>query len=458
MPSLKSVGIVVGVVAGLVGLLFGTGLVSIKKAGQDKGGESGGDPELESLSYLNTPEMPSEQRKKVGVTRHDKSRAESDGLGVGVSIGSGMEFKELRARGHDDALRYARLIDMDGEEVHRWTDAQGRGSAEQPGWAVGKVAPDGSLIAIDNRAAVVKLDWDSNVVWDVSGEFHHDLDFREGGGVVALEERAVELSDEGEPYYLLDDGFAWIDADGQVEKRVWIHEALQDEPFYEKHIARRNERWRATRRRKMAAQDSFSISCGFSKPQLQRADFIHANSVEILERDVEGVGRKGDILTGLRELDRIAVFSAEDGSLVWSWGPGKLDRPHDPDLQPSGKILVFDNGWHRGWSRVIEMDPVRRKLVWKYRGKKGDRLWSKKRGLSQVLANGHIVANASQQGRVIEVTRRGDIVWEYFSPDVLGDYRVPMRYVRLQGAALESVRRLLDERGGNPGKPISVDR
>lgn len=452
MASIKSIAIGVALVGGAVGLLFGSGVVSLKK----RDASANEDPELESLSYLNTPQMPARERSKQGVTVH-KPAAEKDGLGIATPIGSGMEFKELAKRGVNDALRFTRLVDMEGREVHRWSGPEGHGNSSMPGWANAKVADDGSLIAIDNRAAVMKLDWDSNVVWLTEGWFHHDLAIRDDGGIVILEERLLELEDEGEPYHLLDDGFTWIDAEGNVERRIWMHEALADEPFYKKHIAKRNARWRDGRRQRMEAQKSIGISCGFSEPVLQRADFIHANSVHILDRDIEGVGRKGDILTALREMHRIAVFSAEDGSLLWSWGEGKLDRPHDPDLLASGRFLVFDNGWSRGWSRLVEVDPKTRRISWHYKGPKGNKLWSKKRGLTQELSNRHLIANASQGGRVIELNRKGSIAWEYFSPDILGDYRVPMRYIRLGGPARDAVRSLLEERGGNPGKPIAAD-
>lgn len=451
MSSLKSIGIVVAVIGALIGLLFATGVVSVRKHGED---DAAVDPELESLSYLNTPEMSAEDKRKRLVTVH-KRGAERDGLGIAVPIGSGLEFRELRARGHDEALRFARLIDMEGKELHRWSDPVGRGNSPEPGWAVAKVRDDGALFAIDNRAAVVELDWDSKVEWEVAGAFHHDLDFRPEGGVVVLSERPVRLLDEGEPYFLLDDGFVWLSEDGSVEKEFWVHEALEDEEFYQRHVARRNERWRDTRRAKMEAQDSFSISCGFSEPKLQKADFIHANSVEILRRDIEGVGKKGDILTTLRELDMIATFSAEDGRLLWFWGTDALDRPHDPSLLDNGNILVFDNGWHRKRSRLVELDPSREKVVWRYGGKKKNKLWSKKRGLAQKLSNGHYLANSSQAGRAVEISRKGTVVWDYYSPDILGDYRIPMRYIRLQGDAADSVRRLLREHGGSPGAPIT---
>ena len=452
MSALRSTLIAVGAAGAIAGLLFGTGVISLNKSGEGdgkhgkKGGRSGKkgggiDPELESLSYLNTDQLSAEEKKKVGVTRHVPEKAEAGGISLGVPIGSGGEFAKI---GRGRPVRVARLIGMDGTELHSWEHDTKRGPAKNPGWAMAKFSPDGHLYAVDNRTALVKLDWDSKAVWSVNGRFHHDLAFGEDGRTVVLEERNVELDDQGTPYHLLDDGFTWISADGEVEKRFWIHDALADKPFYQEHIAARNERWRSKRKS--------------GKKKLPRADFIHANTVEVLSQDVEGIGSKGDILTALRELDVLAVFSAEDGSLKWHWGAGDLDRPHDPDLQPGGTMLVFDNGWHRGWSRVIEINPSDGAISWTYKGTKADPLWSKKRGLSQILSNDNVLVNSSQRGRSLEVTREGEVVWEYYTPDIVGDFRIPIRLVRLQGAALDKAKALLEERKGVVRGPITKKR
>ena len=42
------------------------------------------------------------------------------------------------------------------------------------------------------------------------------------------------------------------------------------------------------------------------------------------------------------------------------WGGDELDWPHMPTMLENGNIMVFDNGSHRGWSRVIEVEPGQR--------------------------------------------------------------------------------------------------
>ena len=89
------------------------------------------------------------------------------------------------------------------------------------------------------------------------------------------------------------------------------------------------------------------------KPLLRRLtgfDVFHANAVKILDRTIEGLCRKGDLLLSFRSLDLLAVIDPVGGALRWTWGPGRLEEQHDPSLLENGRILVFDNGTRRGES------------------------------------------------------------------------------------------------------------
>jgi len=41
-----------------------------------------------------------------------------------------------------------------------------------------------------------------------------------------------------------------------------------------------------------------------------------------------------------------------------------LDGQHQPTMLPNGHIMVYDNGTRRGYSRVIELDPLSAEIVW----------------------------------------------------------------------------------------------
>ena len=84
----------------------------------------------------------------------------------------------------------------------------------------------------------------------------------------------------------------------------------------------------------------------------------------------------------------------------------------------NGNILLFDNRDGEEWSRVVEVNPATKQVVWEYRGTEEDPFYSYSRGSSQKLANGNVLIAESNSGRAIEVTPSGEIVWEYLNPEI----------------------------------------
>jgi hypothetical protein len=82
----------------------------------------------------------------------------------------------------------------------------------------------------------------------------------------------------------------------------------------------------------------------------------------------------------------------------------------------NGNILLFDNGVYRKYSRVIEIDPRSGKIVWEYKGNPPESFFYVDRGAAQRLPNGNTLIVDSAEGRVIEVTKSGEVVWEFYNP------------------------------------------
>ena len=85
--------------------------------------------------------------------------------------------------------------------------------------------------------------------------------------------------------------------------------------------------------------------------------------------------------------------------------------------EKDGHLLVFDNGAFRGWSRVLEIDPVSGRVVREYSGDPPRSLFSKTRGSAQRLPNGNLLVTESDRGRAVEITPKGEAVWEFFNPE-----------------------------------------
>ena len=135
--------------------------------------------------------------------------------------------------------------------------------------------------------------------------------------------------------------------------------------------------------------------------------------------------------------------------MVWRLGPDdparsqqKLPRPVDqvvgqhnphliaPGLPGEGNLLVFDNQGEGGYppaqmqttggSRVLEIDPVKKEIVWAYTGVESDRpaytFYSSYISNAERLPNGNTFINEGMNGRFFQVTPAGEIVWEYINP------------------------------------------
>jgi len=156
-------------------------------------------------------------------------------------------------------------------------------------------------------------------------------------------------------------------------------------------------------------------------------DWAHNNTCEVIPPNASGERdprfREGNILFSYRSLSIIGVIDRSSGRVVWAWGPGELDGQHKPTMLPNGHILVFDNGTGRGWSRLIELDPVSGRIVWQYAAEPKRDFFSPYISGADMLPNGNVFVCEGGPARLFEVTRQGELVWEFRSP-----YRVPGTY------------------------------
>jgi hypothetical protein len=149
-------------------------------------------------------------------------------------------------------------------------------------------------------------------------------------------------------------------------------------------------------------------------------DPIHANAAQWLPATPlaasSPVFSPGNILVTIRHQDVVGIVDWKARKLVWAWGQGQISGPHDATMLADGHILVFDNGLSRSWSRVLELDPVRKAIVWEYRAPVKKDFFTVTRGSTQRLPNGNTLIAQSERGRVFEVTPAGEVVWDFLTP------------------------------------------
>ncbi len=151
-------------------------------------------------------------------------------------------------------------------------------------------------------------------------------------------------------------------------------------------------------------------------------ELFHTNSVRPLEEDPAGLPpafRRGNILVSVRELDLVAVIEPASERVVWAARGGWI-RQHEPTIVGDGRILLFDNRGRRRKSRVLEFDPRALEIRWQWPDESAGELFSYQAGSCARLPNGNTLITESDNGRAFEVTRDGELVWEFNSPHRAG--------------------------------------
>jgi hypothetical protein len=324
-----------------------------------------------------------------GVTVHVSGRA-APGLNLYVS-------------GHAPE---AVLMDMDGRVLHRWRRELSRlwpDAYETLGtdlarrleyWRRAALLPDGGLIAIYEGIGAVRLDRSSRPVWAYRGGAHHDLFVPPDGTTWLLDRRPARLA-EIPGRSVLEDLVTVLGPDGRPRRQVSVLAALARSPY-----------------------------AGWLRELPSGADVLHTNTLEMLDERALGMGvpgvRPGQLLLSLHTLDAVAVLDMDRGEIVWATR-GEWRRQHQPTLLAGGRLLLFDNGGERGASQVLELAPATGQVAWRWPPRPDPgALYSRTLGSVQRLPGGNTLITESENGRALEVTPGGDVVWEFHSPHRAG--------------------------------------
>ncbi len=302
--------------------------------------------------------------------------------------------------------KFAALLDMEGRVCHRWDYHEGISYAV--------LLPNGNLLVRTplppdfestrglggSGGSIVELSWDGVKVWEHRDPWmHHDQERALTGETLYLrwEPMPADLSarvrggyrDPQDPIHMLGDTIREVDTDGHTsgEWKIWEKLSVEED-----------------------------VIC----PLEGRREWTHSNSLSLTNGN--------DFLLSFRQTSSIAIVSRETGDVTWKWGAGEISHQHHATHLDSGNILVFDNGTHsrgRAASRVIEVNPETSQIEWTYEGSPPVSFYSSYISGADRLPNGNTLICEGAHGRIFEVTRRGEIVWEFvnpfFTPDRSGE-------------------------------------
>lgn len=292
------------------------------------------------------------------------------------------------------------LIDLQGEIVHTWRMPYppGRyGYLTDRGTLFynGRVPDDSWLGRQPFRGgAALEMDWDGHVLWEVRHPHHHHDGIRlRNGNVLLLAARAIPEALAAR----VRGGLRGPDGDGRIYASYLVELTIEGQVVWE---------WRS---------------------------WEHFDPVEAViptvndERDRWGVANgiaewpNGDLVVSFPWMSTVITIDRQSGEIIWKLGAPPLSFQHAPTPLANGHLLIFDNGPHRlddslPYSRVIEIDPATKGIVWKYQDSPVSNFFSPRQGNAQRLPNGNTFICEALFGRFFEVTTTGELIWEYVNP------------------------------------------
>ncbi|MGV7209929.1 aryl-sulfate sulfotransferase [Oxalobacteraceae bacterium A2-2] len=389
----------------------------------------------------------------TGVTRYDTAKAWNS---------------YVLFSGQDQATH---LIDMNGNEVHRW-DAEGFPPVLlDPALAGGKrghiLLQLGSVSGTSNEGnglrnqSIGELDWNGKVVWQWgaaagaaardayapvqqqggaapggSAKQHHDWRRLANGNTLVLANLVQQVAGF-KAAQVLDDVIYEVTPKGEIAWKWVASEHLNEFGF---------------------TPAALELVRNGASPRGKDApfDYLHINNMSVLGPNRwydAGDARfhPDNILIDSREANFIVILDKKTGKVVWSLGPDypsqqrgprtlprpvdQITGPHDvhliePGLPGAGNLLVFDNQGEAGYprvsvgvqprSRVLEIDPIKKQIVWEYTGADSNGpdwgFYSSFISSARRLPNGNTLVDEGMNGRIFQITAGGEIVWEYVSP------------------------------------------
>ncbi|SPH18089.1 hypothetical protein DEA8626_01619 [Defluviimonas aquaemixtae] len=334
--------------------------------------------------------------------------------GSGVTVNTAGKDDLILLSGFIDGNNRARLIRRDGTVVNEWelsahelfSDTSFFRDNPQTDWnAITHgtiITPKGDIVFSFESGGMARLDRCGRPLWTTPDVInHHSPNWLSDGGVVVSGGRYVDKPNSEVPWPF--SGPYWEDL---VFKYDAEGEKLFEKPLTDLFIEN--------------GMEAQLTATGFFGTRVNGE--FHLNEVEELSPELAPdfpMFEAGDLMLSLRNRNMIVVTDAEVTKVKW-YRVGPFIRQHDPDFQPGGTITVFDNhsdqsldGDRGGGSRIWRIDPASGSAATLYGGRDGQRFYSSERSTHQIQPDGNIMITEAQSGRAFEVTRSGQVVWEY---------------------------------------------
>ena len=319
-----------------------------------------------------------------------------------LALGYGGEAEDVRAPGV--TIRTAQagsevLLTTDGAERCLAFDRSGQiiWSQTVPGRSRVEYfapLPDGGVLALSTDEGITRLNPAGQVLWQTDCSAHHELCPTDGGAFLTATHTTRTYCGRRVRF----DEVQRIDPNGQRSLLLDLFEI-------------RAQMIPLTAESPLDKEASGATTAVY--------DRFHLNSIQVLpESDAhtaDGRFAPGNLLLCLRNANLVLVVDPETSQVLWHLAGVDLDRPHGARMNGAGELSIFDNGWHRGRSRVLILNILTAEVLRIEDG--GDQpFFTRTRGFAQQLGQKRLLVTLSEQGRVLEFDGAGNLAYEWNTP------------------------------------------
>jgi hypothetical protein len=321
------------------------------------------------------------------------------------------------------------LLDMRRQIKHRWgvkfsqlwpapPHVQGPVKDTLVCFFASHLYPNGDLLAVLHGVqqvavgyGLIKLDKDSNVLWKLPENIHHDVDVGPDGTIYAIRHEMIRAMPSGLefiPTPCLVDSLIALTPNGEPKGNpISVLEAFRNSPYSTLLASLEPGRKKEDR--------AIPVTGPQFDEQILKEDVFHTNFVKVLTPAMAEHfpgWKPGYLLISMRNIDVIAVIDPDQRTVVWA-ARGPWQAQHDVQFLESGNLLLFDNRGLPKGSRVLEYNPRTQALPWSYAGENRGPFYTSERGLCQRLPNGNTLVVNTEGEEMLEVNQKKEVVWTF---------------------------------------------
>lgn len=292
------------------------------------------------------------------------------------------------------------IIDKQGNIINFWKSK-----------SLIRLLPNGDIIAentISPKDALGRYTWNNEKIWERDLNIHHDIALTDEDTILTATKEIHAYNDRSVEF----DTILEYDLNGNYMSNYSTWENLQELKRY----------YNKTNLDKPSSFHINKSTTEYSKKYPGDYDYFHLNSISIIKNNTNSQDsrfREGNWLLSLRTPNLVVIIDKNTRKVVWSYGPNILEGQHNPIILTSGNMIIYDNGGKkaRNYTRVIEINPITKDIVWEYKDKNPESFYAKIVGTAQRLENGNTLITYGTEANAFEVNSSGEKVWEFWTPN-----------------------------------------